>query len=245
MAVLLGTLRTVAENPAKPAGNSAPPATAQSTPPTGESRKVDAGWVTLFNGRNLDGWEQHSGQAEYRVEDGCIVGKTVAGTGNSFLCTTRTYGDFVFEFEFKVAADMNSGVQFRSEFFREDTFREIDGKRRKFAADRVHGYQFEIDPSPRAYTGGIYDESRRGWLVELKNHEAARKAFKPGEWNQGRIECRGDQIQTWINNVPAASLKDSLTLKGILALQVHSIGDGTKRKAGGEIRWRNLRLKEL
>lgn len=245
VAVFLGAMMRGADAPAKPAGKPSPPGIAENAPRSGETKKASDGWVALFNGRNLDGWEQHSGKAEYRAEDGCIVGKTVAGTGNSFLCTTRTYGDFIFEFEFKVAPDMNSGVQFRSEFFREDTFREIDGKQRKFAADRVHGYQFEIDPSPRAYTGGIYDESRRGWLVELKDNEPARKAFKLGEWNRGRIECRGDQIQTWINDVSAASLKDSLTLRGILALQVHSIGDGTKRKPGGEIRWRNLRLKEL
>ena len=73
-------------------------------------------FVTLFNGKDLTGWEQHSGKAEYRVEDGAIVGKTVANTGNSFLCTKESFGDFVLELEFKVAPDMNSGVQFRSEF---------------------------------------------------------------------------------------------------------------------------------
>ena len=202
-------------------------------------------WVELFNGRNLEGWEPHSGKAEYRVEDGCIVGRTVAGTGNSFLCTRNTYGDFILEFEFLVPQEMNSGVQFRSEFFREATTREINGKMRKFAADRVHGYQYEIDPSARAYTGGIYDEARRGWMAELKNNEPARRAFKQGEWNHGRIECRGDHLQTWINDVKAADLHDGLTPRGIIALQVHSIGDGTQRKPGSEIRWRHLRLKEL
>ena len=68
------------------------------------------GWIALFNGKTLDGWEQRSGTALYRVEDGAIVGKTVAKTGNTFLCTKETYGDFVLEFEFKVADGMNSGV---------------------------------------------------------------------------------------------------------------------------------------
>jgi hypothetical protein len=210
----------------------------------GASLAADAGWTSLFNGRNLDGWERRSGKAEYRVEDGAIVGKTVAGTPNTFLCTQRTYGDFILEFEFKVAKDMNSGVQFRSEFFAQEKEFEFQGKKKKIPADRVHGYQYEIDPSARAFTGGIYDEGRRAWLVDLKDNEPARKAFKPGEWNQARIQCEGDHIQTWINGVKAADLRDALTPRGIIALQVHGIGNG-KRAPGEEVRWRNLRIKEL
>ena len=209
-------------------------------------RAAEAGWVNLFNGKTLDGWEQHSGKALYRVEDGTIVGKTVINTQNSFLCTKKTYGDFILEFEFKVAADMNSGVQFRSEYYTKETEAVINGKaKKKFPADRVFGYQYEIDPSPRAYTGGVYDEARRGWLADLKENKAAQKAFKQGDWNLARIECRGDHIQTWINGVKAADLKDSLTPRGLIALQVHQIGDGTKKTPGEEIRWRNIRIKEL
>ncbi|MFZ2639930.1 MAG: DUF1080 domain-containing protein [Verrucomicrobiia bacterium] len=206
-------------------------------------REATDGWVSLFDGKTLDGWEQHSGKAEYRVEDGCIVGKTVANTGNSFMCTTRRFSDFVFEFEFKVATNMNSGVQFRSEWFAEEKELTIDGKKKKVPADRVHGYQYEIDPSARAFSAGVYDEARRGWLADLKNNEAARKAFKPGEWNKGRIECRGDSIKTWLNGVPATDFKDSMTLCGVFGLQVHGIGK--KGVPGNEIRWRNIRIKEL
>ncbi len=205
---------------------------------------ADDGFVPLFDGKTLDGWEQHSGKAEYRIEDGAIVGKTVAGTGNSFLCTKKKYGDFVLEFEFKVAPTMNSGVQFRSEFHAQDTKVEIDGKPKTFPADRVYGYQFEIDPSARAYTGGVYDEARRGWLADLKDNEAARKAFKQSEWNAARIECKGDSIKTWINGVPAADFKDGMTKEGIIALQVHGIGKDAA-KVGQEVRWRKLMLKEL
>ena len=202
---------------------------------------AEDGFVPLFNGKDLSGWEQHSGKAEYRVEEGAIVGKTVANTGNSFLCTKESYGDFVLEFEFKVAPDMNSGVQFRSEFFDKDTELSVDGKTRKIPADRVHGYQYEIDPSPRSYTGGIYDEARRGWLIDLKENEPARKAFKQGDWNLARIECKGAHIQTFINGVKAADVTDSMTLKGIIGLQVHGIG---KKAPGDEIRWRNLRIRK-
>lgn len=212
-------------------------------PLTGVGRNDADGWTSLFDGRSLDGWEQHSGKAEYRVEDGCIVGKTVPDTGNTFLCTKRTYGDFVFEFEFKVAPEMNSGVQFRSEFYEKETEVVLSGKPKKFPADRVFGYQYEIDPSERAYTGGVYDEARRGWLADLKDNEAARKAFKPGDWNRARIECRGDHLRTWINDVPAADLHDAMTPKGVIGLQVHAIGKNAK--PGAEIRWRNLRIREL
>lgn len=201
-------------------------------------------WVSLFNGKNLEGWEQHSGTAEYRVEDGAIVGKTVLGTGNTFLCTSKKYGDFILELEFKVPEGMNSGIQFRSAYYDEETTIEINGKAKKFPADRVHGYQYEIDPSPRAYTGGVYDEARRGWLFDLKDKPEARAAFKQGEWNKARIECRGDSIKTFINDVPAAELTDGLTREGIIALQVHGIG-GKTESAGKEIRWRNIRIKEL
>lgn len=205
----------------------------------------DDGWVTLFNGKDLEGWEQHSGAAKYRVEEGAIVGQTVPDTGNSFLCTKKKYGDFILELEFKVDPSMNSGIQFRSAYYDKETTVEINGKPKNFPADRVHGYQYEIDPGARAYTGGVYDEARRGWLFDLKNNEAARKAFKQGEWNKVRIECRGESIKTFINEVPAADLTDGLTKEGIIALQVHGIGKKGAEAAGKEVRWRNIRIKEL
>ncbi len=200
--------------------------------------------VPLFDGKTLTGWEQHSGTAEYRVQDGAIIGKTVPNTGNSFLCTAKKYSNFILELEFKVDPSMNSGVQFRSNYYTKETEVEIAGKKKKFPADRVHGYQFEIDPSPRAYTGGIYDEGRRGWLFDLKNNEAARKAFKQGEWNQIRIECRGDSLKTFLNGVAAADLKDSVTAEGVIALQVHGIGKN-QAAVGKEVMWKNIRIQEL
>lgn len=206
--------------------------------------RSEEGFVSLFDGKTLAGWEQHSGTAEYRVEDGAIVGKTVANTGNSFLCTAKKYDDFIVELEFKVDPSMNSGIQFRSNFYPQDTEVEVAGKKKKVPADRVHGYQFEIDPSARAFTGGVYDEGRRGWLFDLKENEAARKAFKQGEWNQARIECRGESIKTFINGVPAADFTDSVTAEGVIALQVHGIGKKTEA-LGKEVMWRNIRIKEL
>ncbi len=198
-------------------------------------------WSPLFNGQNLDGWVQRGGQAIYRVEDGQIVGRTVPSTPNFFLCTTRSYRDFVLELEFKPMTGLNSGIQIRSECFDTPRTNQLGGKEYRIPAGRVHGYQIEIDPSERAWTGGIYDEGRRGWLVDLKENEPARKAFKPNDWNHFRIECRGDSIKTWLNGVLAAELTDGVTPEGFIALQVHGVGNRTDPL---EVRWRNLRIKE-
>lgn len=199
-------------------------------------------WTPLFNGKDLDGWVQRGGKADYKVEDGAIVGRSVPKTPNSFLCTKKDYGDFVLELEFKVHPALNSGVQIRSQCFDEAKTLKIGDKEIKVAAGRVHGYQVEIDPSARAYSGGIYDEGRRGWLNDLKENKAAREAFKKGDWNKFRVECKGDSIKTWINDVPAADLKDAVTPSGFIALQVHGVGDKTDVL---DVRWRNIRIKEL
>jgi hypothetical protein len=200
------------------------------------------GWGGLFNGKDLDGWVRRGGKAKYTVEDGQIVGRSVPNTANSFLCTKKDYGDFVLELEFKVDPNLNSGVQVRSQCFDEPKTVELGGKKIKVPAGRVHGYQVEIDPSERAWTGGIYDEGRRGWLQDLKKNEAARKAFKQNEWNKFRIECKGDHIRTWLNGVPAADLHDAVTPSGFIALQVHGVRN---KKEPLEVRFRNLRIKEL
>lgn len=185
-------------------------------------------WINLFNGKDLTGWKQLNGKAKYDVKNGEIVGTTVAGEPNSFLTTAKDYGDFILEFEFKVDSTMNSGVQFRSE------------SKQDYQNGRVHGYQFEIDPSPRAWSGGIYDEARRDWLYPMDYNARAKKAFRQNEWNKARIECIGTTIRTFLNGVPAAYLIDDLTPKGFIALQVHAIGRG--EEAGKEVRWRNIRI---
>lgn len=195
-------------------------------------------WTPLFDGKSLDGWIQKGGAAKYHIDGDEIVGTSVPNTSNTFLCTTKQYGDFILELDFKVDPKLNSGVQIRSEVF--DEPRQAAGK--KIPAGRVHGYQVEIDPSDRAWSGGIYDEGRRGWLNKLEDNEPARKAFKQGEWNTFRVECRGDSIKTWINGVPAADLKDDMTPEGLIALQVHGVG---AEKEPREVRWRNIRIQEL
>jgi len=211
--------------------------------PAAEPKPDADGYVALFDGKTLDGWVQRGGKAKYSVEDGQIVGSAVPNTPNSFLCTQRDYGNFVLEVEFKVDPTLNSGVQVRSHFAEEG--KEVKSAEKTIKGGpggRVFGYQVEIDPTTRAYTGGIYDEGRRGWLNDLKENETARKAFKANEWNTLKIECKGPGIKTWVNGVAAADMKDDVDATGFIALQVHGIGKKTEPL---QVRWRNIRLKEL
>lgn len=194
---------------------------------TGLAAQKEA-WVSLFDGKTLQGWNQKNGKAKYTVENGEIVGTTVANTPNSFLCTNEEYGDFILELELKVDDKMNSGIQFRSL------------SKPDYQEGRVHGYQMEVDPTPRAWSGGIYDEARRDWLYIPNINPAGKKAFRVGAWNKYRIEAIGSTIRTWINGIPVAYLVDDMTLQGFVALQVHAIY--ADMKAGMKIRWRNIRI---
>jgi hypothetical protein len=126
---------------------------------------------------------------------------------------------------------INSGIQVRSNQYAD------------YQQGRVHGYQVEIDPSPRAWTGGLYEEGRRGWLFDLTGQPTAQQAFRKHGWNHFRIEARGPHLRTWLNGVLAADLIDMRTASGFIALQVHSVEQ--PHLAGRQVRWRNLRLRDL
>jgi hypothetical protein len=125
---------------------------------------------------------------------------------------------------------MNSGVQIRSNSLPE------------YSNGRVHGYQVELDPSPRAFSGGIYDESRRGWMYPLSRNPKARAAFQNGKWNKFHIEAIGNTLKVWLNGVQCTNLVDDMTASGFIGLQVHGIGN--PEHANKEIRWKNLRILE-
>ena len=187
----------------------------------------DMQWESLFNGKNLKNWKKLNGDAEFKVQDVSIDGISISGTPNTFLATKKYYGDFILEFEFKIESGLNSGVQFRSESLKE------------YQNGRVHGYQYEIDSSPRAWSGGIYDEARRAWIYRLTANPPARKAFKSNEWNRGRIEAIGNSIRTWVNGIECANIIDDVTPSGFIALQVHEVG---KNEDGKTVAWRNIRI---
>jgi len=212
--------------------------------PADQGKAAD-GWVNLFNGKDLKAWVQYGGRAVYRAEDGQIVGSSVPNTTNSFLCTKKHYADFILDLEFKPSRELNSGVQLRSHVYDEEKTYNLDGKTIRVDAGRVHGYQVEIEETKnnRKWTDGIYDEGRRGrYLYDLTKNEPARNAVKPDDWNKLHVECKGESIKTWLNEIPAADLKDAVTPSGFIGLQVHAVG---ARTDPFEVRFRNLRIKEL
>lgn len=180
----------------------------------------------LLTGTSIpEDWKVVGGPADYSIDriDGEVV---LRGSGtsdrNAFLIDPTILGDFILRCEVLIERDGgNSGIQIRSQ---------IDD-------DRMIGYQIEIDPSPRAWSGGLYDESRRGWLSSLADNLDGRAAFVPGRWNQYEILAVGPRIRTWVNGVPAVDHIDFMDDRGMIGFQVHS-GDC-------EVSWRRLELVDL
>jgi hypothetical protein len=187
------------------------------------------GWTDLFNDNDFRGWKKLNGAADYTIENGVVTGTAKLGTPNTFLATEKSYADFILEVDVHVENLLNSGIQIRSLSTPD------------YQNGRVHGYQVEIDPGPRAYSGGLYDEARRAWLYPLSMNPKGRKAFKPGDWNTYHIEAIGNQIRVWVNGIQCTNLVDDMTAAGFIALQVHSIGKASE--AGTKVRWRNMRIK--
>lgn len=200
-------------------------------------------WITLFDGKTLNGWSQRNGYATYRVEDGTILGRTSPGSPNSFLCTTTNFGDFELEFEVKVDDGLNSGVMIRSSQKPEST-----GSGRNERAGRVYGPQVEIESSgpDGAESGYVYGEATgRGWLTP-EDKLIPHKTMRDGDWNSYRIVAKGVRIQTWINGKAIEDISDEEIFKthpgGFIGLQVHGIRQGT---GPYEVAWRNIRVKPL
>lgn len=192
------------------------------------------GWVSLFDGKSLEGWTQRNGTATYRIEGDAIVGKTADGSPNSFLCTDKEYGNFELEFEVRVDRGLNSGVQIRSQT-------------RGGPKGRVNGPQVEIESSGKngAESGYIYGEAAGGWMTP-KEKLVKHKHFKDDAWNAYRVRALGPNIQVWINGHQISDLTDHAKFeshpKGFIGLQVHGI-----RKGSGpyEVSWRKLRIREI
>lgn len=191
----------------------------------------EKGWTNLFDGKTLNGWKSVGGKAPYSIEGDAIVGRMTKGTPNSFLITEKEYGDFILELDVKLEGnETNSGIQTRSH---------LDPKAND-GRGRVYGRQVEIDPSSRAWTGGIYDEARRGWIYPLDLNENAKKAYKVEEFNHIRIEAIGDELRTWVNDIPVAYVVDTIDRTGFIGLQVHGI---PPKLDGKKVYFKNIKIK--
>lgn len=196
---------------------------------TAADHSEQAPWQDVTPRAGLAGWHRAGGNAAYEVENGEVIGRAAQGAANSWLVSDTIYGDFILEYEAKTDPALNSGMMIRGQ------------SRADYRNGVVHGYQAEIDPSVRRWSGGLYDEQRRQWLYTLSRNDAARDAFRPGDWNHYRVEAIGNRLRTWINGVPAADVADDTDARGFIAFQVHSISDAEAQRKP-EVRFRNIRI---
>ncbi len=181
-----------------------------------------AGWEDLFNGKDLTGWTNPYDRGEAWVEDGVICLKA---DKKFFLVTEKTYGDFELEAQIMLPKEggANSGVMFRCHAEK----------------NKVYGYQAECDPSARAWTGGLYDEGRRGWLSPKKGGEKTKLVQAPrGEWIKYRIRCEGQRLQIWINGQQTTDYQDDVDASGYIGIQHHG-------EKGQVYRFQNIRIRAI
>ena len=176
--------------------------------------------TSIFNGKNLDGWQIH-GTEKWYVEDGLLICESGPDAEYGYLSTVKYYDDFELTLEFKQEADGNSGVFFRS----------------TFEGTKVSGWQVEVAP-PTLHTGGIYESYGRGWLIQPEAEKD--KYLKMGAWNSMKIRVLGGQVDTYLNGHQMVRITDEKigAGKGSIALQIHSGG-------GIKVKWRNIAVKEL
>jgi hypothetical protein len=201
----------------------------RAAPPAQRSSQAQAPWRDVTPKSGLTGWHATGGKATYEFDNGELVGRAATGDTNSWLVSDAQYGDFILEFDAKTDPTLNSGVMIRGQ------------SRPDYRNGVVHGYQAEIDPSSRRWSGGMYDEQRRQWLYTLGRNEAARRTFRSGDWNHYRVEAIGTRLRTWVNGVPATDTVDDMDARGFIAFQVHAIPDAAAARRP-EVRFRNVRV---
>lgn len=192
--------------------------------------KPDMRWETLFDGQTLEGWNLINGDLPFTVENGEIRGVTAEGVKTRYLATDKQYGDFILELEMNNSEGENSGIQFRS----------IQAPQFKAG---LTGYQMEVDPSPRAWTGGIFFEGMGQWRHPPIDNRRCLKAWNNQDWNRLRIEAKGNRLRTFVNDQPCAYLYDDTLETGYIALQIHSVNQFMGR-ANATTRWKNIRINE-
>lgn len=195
-----------------------------------EKKDNERGFVSLFDGKTLDGW---TGATDgYMVEDGAIVSKPNSG-GNLF--TTGEYANFVLRFEFKLTPGANNGLGIRCPLEGNGAYdgmelQIIDNSSEKYAGIK-----------PWQYHGSVYG------VVPAKHGALA----PVGEWNQQEVTCRGRRVKVVLNGqtIVDADLDEASTPATIDGRE----HPGLKRESGhigflghgARVEFRNLRIKVL
>jgi len=205
-------------------------------------------WTDLFDGKTLNGWGVIEAKGNFFVKNGMIVSITDSTSPNCYLAYEKEFSDFILEVDFKVEPPLNSGVQIRSILWEKDTTMNyvngsMETQKITFKEGTAVGYQIEIDPSERAWSGGLYEPGGRGWLQNLEDNPEAQKAYNKDGWNHYRIKAVGNHIQSWVNGVPAVDAFDEVYPKGFIGFQMHSAYN--EEQFGKKMYWKNIRIQEL
>lgn len=185
--------------------------------------------AALFDGRTFNGWEGDT-TGTWRIEEGAIVGGSLTETvpKNDFLCTTRSYGNFVLRLKFKLLGSegfVNGGVQFRSQ-------------RATNPAHEMIGYQADLGEK---YWGSLYDESRRNKVLAGPDGGQLAGLVKANEWNDYEIRAEGRRIRLTLNGrqtVDYTEPDEQLPQSGLIGLQIHGGGKA-------QVFYKELTIEEL
>jgi hypothetical protein len=185
--------------------------------------------VPLFDGRSFKGWEGDT-QKTWRIEDGAIIGGSLAETvpHNDFLCTTRSYDNFILRVKFKLQGTegfVNSGVQFRS-------------RRLTDPAHEMTGYQADLGAG---YWGSLYDESRRNKTLAQPDPSLVKPLVKPDDWNDYEIRAEGRRIRLFLNGRQTVDYTEpdtAIPQSGLIGLQIHGGGKA-------QVAYRDITIEEL
>ncbi len=182
------------------------PAAAQRTPPGPQ-------WVSLFNGKDLEGWVK-IGNEKWVVEDGTIYGEGITEK-YGYLMTEKDYKNFEFRIRFKCEADGNSGVYLHTRF-------------KEGTVDVSEGYQVEIDRVLNHHSGGLYGDNRGWWVWPAPENETV---LRPYDWNEMLIRVIDNRTMVRMNGVEVVDFTNPSprSTTGGIALQLHSGGQGKMR----------------
>ena len=196
---------------------------------------LNEGFVSLYNGKDLNNWITRGGYCTFEAHADRIVGICIQGSPTTYLSTTRNdYRNFIFTAELRWVFDCNSGIMFRAK---------LEPKR---PYDRVYGPQCEMEgfgpilELQRGWSGGIYGQGYAAWIYPLwlESHSEVRQALKKDIWNRVTIKANKGTVKTWVNGMPAAHWIDDQFLEGFFGLQIHS---GKQ----GEVHFRKIKVREL
>ena len=184
--------------------------------------ETESGFVSLFDGKTLKGWQASPG-GKWEVKDGVLLGTSQKkDKKHGILFSEKEYSDFILRAKFRILLG-NSGFYFRTE--------------NRNTSIRAYGFQAEIDRTQN--TGGLYETGGRAWVARPDQKAIKERKYQPEEWTDLEIHATGKDVSVRINGILSTELKnDPGRTKGFFGLQLH----------GGQdmhVEYKNIQIKEF